>query len=48
MVRIKSVNLRVEDLPRTAGFWAAALGYEVRGGEVGAPRPGGKPVLRGG
>jgi catechol 2,3-dioxygenase-like lactoylglutathione lyase family enzyme len=32
MVRINSVNLQVEDLRRAAGFWTAALGYEVRGG----------------
>ncbi len=39
MVRIKSVNLHVEDLHRAAGFWTAALGYQVRGGEVGDESP---------
>jgi len=39
MVRINSVNLHVEDLGRAAGFWTAALGYEVRGGEIGAESP---------
>lgn len=39
MVRIKSVNMRVRDLRRAAGFWTAALGYEVRGGEIGEESP---------
>lgn len=39
MARIKSVNLHVQDVQRAAGFWTAALGYEVRGGEVGDESP---------
>lgn len=39
MVRINSVNLHVEDLRRATGFWTAALGYELRGGEVGDESP---------
>jgi catechol 2,3-dioxygenase-like lactoylglutathione lyase family enzyme len=39
MVRLKSVNLHVEDLRRAAGFWTAALGYEMRSGEGGAESP---------
>ena len=30
MVRIKSVNLHVTDLPRAIRFWSEALGYEAR------------------
>ena len=39
MVRVKSVNLHVEDLHRAAGFWTAALGYEERSGETGDASP---------
>ncbi|MGN9914705.1 VOC family protein [Phytohabitans sp. LJ34] len=31
--------MHVEDLYRAAGFWTAALGYEVRSGEVGNESP---------
>jgi catechol 2,3-dioxygenase-like lactoylglutathione lyase family enzyme len=31
MVRVGSIVIRVDDLPRQAAFWAAALGYEPRG-----------------
>lgn len=30
MVRLKSVNLHVTDLPRATRFWSGALGYEAR------------------
>ncbi|MEH1124182.1 VOC family protein [Micromonospora sp. CPCC 206061] len=33
------MNLHVEDLHRAAGFWTAALGYELRSGEVGDESP---------
>jgi catechol 2,3-dioxygenase-like lactoylglutathione lyase family enzyme len=39
MLRIKSVNLQVRDPRRAAGFWTEALGYEVRGGELGEESP---------
>jgi len=40
MVRIKSVNMHVTDLPRATRFWSAALGYEAHG-ETLAPAAGG-------
>jgi catechol 2,3-dioxygenase-like lactoylglutathione lyase family enzyme len=39
MVRLKSVNLHVEDLHRAAGFWTAALGYQMHSGEGGDESP---------
>ena len=51
VVRIKSVNLHVEDVHRAAEFWTAVLGYEVRGGEVDdespalVPKDGVAPVI---
>jgi catechol 2,3-dioxygenase-like lactoylglutathione lyase family enzyme len=33
MLRVGSIVLRVDDLPRQVAFWTAALGYEPRTGD---------------
>lgn len=35
MLRIGSIVMNVQDVPRAARFWADALGYEPRDGEIG-------------
>jgi len=48
MIRVGSIVIRVDDLPRQAAFWAAALDYERRAGDdddfvLLRPRSGGGP-----